>query len=461
MFKLKLHWQILIALVFGVIVGTLIQRAFGLEAKDTVYVGILKFLGNTVFIGLLKMVIVPLIFSSIVAGIAGRKKSRGFGRLGLKTLGYYLLTSSVAILIGLSVVNLMKPGLIDGQPNPELVKFMSENSEEFEKKGASVGKDATGLQDEPHPLGVVGSLIERMIPENVFKSASDNGSMLSLIFISIITAFGLLSLQGQAIEAVTDLIIGVNELMIKITGWIMKLAPLGVFGLMGWTISQTGPSFLFSMSKYMFAVILALGIHFFIILPLMLFLLAKVNPIKHFSAMKEALLTSFSTASSSATLPVTLKCLQQNAGVSKRVSSFVLPLGATVNMDGTALYECVAVLFIGQVMGITLDFSAQLSIVILALLTSIGVAGVPSASLVAIVIILQNVVVADAKLDGAFAAIGAIYAVDRILDMCRTSVNIFSDSCGAVIIARSEGENLSLGGPDPISKRFLKLKAEK
>ena len=184
----------------------------------------------------------------------------------------------------------------------------------------------------------------------------------------------------------------------------------------------------------------------FIVLPLMLFLLAKVNPINHFSAMKEALLTSFSTASSSATLPVTLKCLQQNAGVSKRVSSFVLPLGATVNMDGTALYECVAVLFIAQVMGITLDFSAQLSIVILALLTSIGVAGVPSASLVAIVIILQNVVVADAKLEGAFAAIGAIYAVDRILDMCRTSVNVFSDSCGAVIVAKSEGETLLLGG---------------
>ncbi|MFL2479347.1 MAG: dicarboxylate/amino acid:cation symporter, partial [Verrucomicrobiales bacterium] len=198
MFKLKLHWQILIALLFGVIAGTLIQREFGLDAKETVYVGTLKFLGNTVFIGLLKMVIVPLIFSSIVAGIAGRKKSGGFGRLGLKTLGYYMLTSSVAILIGLSVVNLMKPGLVDGQPNPELVKFMNENSEEFEKKGASVGKDATGLQDEPHPLGVVGSLIERMIPENVFQSASNNGAMLSLIFISILTAFGLLSLQGQA-----------------------------------------------------------------------------------------------------------------------------------------------------------------------------------------------------------------------------------------------------------------------
>ena len=181
MFKLKLHWQILIALLFGVIAGTLIQREFGLDAKETVYVGILKFLGNTVFIGLLKMVIVPLIFSSIVAGIAGRKKSRGFGRLGMKTLGYYMLTSSVAILIGLSIVNLMKPGLVDGQPNPELVKFMSENSAEFEKKGELVGKDATGLQDKPHPLGVVGSLIERMIPENVFQSTWDGQAVNGIV----------------------------------------------------------------------------------------------------------------------------------------------------------------------------------------------------------------------------------------------------------------------------------------
>ena len=339
---------------------------------------------------------------------------------------------------------MMKPGLVDGSPNPDLVKFMEDNAEEFKKKGTSVEQSAVGVDNDQNIFSVIGSLIERMIPSNVIHAASDNGSMLSLIFVSLITAFGLLALEGSAKQQLVGLIKGLNELMIKITGFIMKLAPIGVFGLMGWTISQTGPAFLFSMGKYVLTVIIALGIHFLIVLPCLLFLIGKVNPLKHFFAMKEALLTSFSTASSSATLPVTLKCLQENAGVSKRISSFVLPLGATVNMDGTALYECIAVLFIAQVMGIPLEFSAQFTIVVLALLTSIGVAGVPSASLVAIVIILQNVVVQDARLDGAFAAIGAIYAVDRILDMFRTSVNVYSDSCGAVIIASSEGENLKV-----------------
>ena len=444
MFKLKLHWQILIALLLGVIVGTFIQVFQGAEAKDSTMVSFMKFIGSTVFIGLLKMVIVPLIFSSIVAGIAGRDKTKGFGRLGLKTLAYYITSSAVAIIIGLGLVNMMKPGLVDGSPNPSLVKFMEDNAEDFRKKGTSVDQSADSLENDQNIFSVVGSLIERMIPNNVVDAASDNGSMLALIFISLVMAFGLLALEGAGKDQLVGLVIALNELMIKITGFIMKLAPIGVFGLMGWTIAQTGPAFLLSMGKYVVTVVVALSLHFFIVLPLLLYLVGKVNPLKHLFAMKEALLTSFSTASSSATLPVTLKCLQENAGVSKRISSFVLPLGATVNMDGTALYECIAVLFIAQVMGIPLEFSAQFTIVVLALLTSIGVAGVPSASLVAIVIILQNVVVQDSRMEGAFAAIGAIYAVDRILDMFRTSVNVYSDSCGAVIIASTEGEELKV-----------------
>ena len=444
MFKLKLHWQILIALVLGVVIGTVLQATQGEEVKNNGFVSFMEFMGSTVFIGLLKMVIVPLIFSSIVAGIAGRDKSRGFGRLGVKTLAYYISSSTIAIIIGLSIVNLMKPGLIEGKPNPELVKFMNDDANEFTEKGASIERSAVSIENDQNIFSVIGSLIERMIPDNVIKAASDNGSMLSLIFVSLLTAFGLLALDGSAKDQLVGLIQGLNDLMIKITGYIMKLAPIGVFGLMGWTIAQTGPGFLLSMGKYVFTVICALLIHFVFVLPVLLRLVGKINPVSHLFAMKEALLTSFSTASSSATLPVTLKCLQENAGVSKRVSSFVLPLGATVNMDGTALYECIAVLFIAQVMGIPLEFSSQLTIVVLSLLTSIGVAGVPSASLVAIVIILQNVAVLDARLDGAFAAIGAIYAVDRILDMCRTSVNVYSDSCGAVIIASTEGEDLKV-----------------
>lgn len=440
MFKMKVHWQIIIALVLGVAAGSALQYMIGEGVAESRWVLICEFLGKTVFIGLLKMIIVPLIFSSIVTGIAGLSGVAGFGRLGLKTLGYYVLSSIMAITIGLSAVNIMKPGLVDGKPNPEIADFIDNHKESFKKKGNSVDQDATGLRNDAHPLGVVGDLIERMIPTNVFKAASDNGAMLSLIFISLLTAFGLMAIEGPGKEAVVSVIGGVNKLMIKVTGWIMCLAPIGVFGLMTATIAQTGPSFLLAMATYMVTVLIALGLHFFVALPLLLVLLGRVNPLRHYRAMRDALLTSFSTASSSATLPVTMRCLQDNAGVSKRTSSFVLPLGATVNMDGTALYECIAVLFVAQVMGASLDFAGQLSVVVLALLTSVGVAGVPSASLVAIVIIIQNVAEDQPWGGGAMAAVGAIYAVDRILDMCRTSVNIFSDSCGAVIIARSEGE---------------------
>ena len=448
MFKLKVHWQIIIALVLGVAAGSVLQAMLGEGAAESWWVGVCEFFGKTVFIGLLKMIIVPLIFSSIVTGIAGLSGVKGFGRLGMKTLGYYVLSSVLAITIGLTVVNVMKPGLVDGKPNPEVAEFIKKNNKNFEKKGESVSKDATGLREEKHALGVVGDLVERMIPTNVFKAASDNGAMLALIFISLLTAFGLIAIEGPGKEAVVSVIGGVNKLMIKVTGWIMCLAPIGVFGLMTATIAQTGPSFLLSMANYMVTVLIALGLHFFVALPLLLVLLGRVNPLRHYRAMRDALLTSFSTASSSATLPVTMRCLQDNAGVSKRTSSFVLPLGATVNMDGTALYECIAVLFVAQVMGASLDFAGQLSVVVLALLTSVGVAGVPSASLVAIVIIIQNVAEDQPWGGGAMAAVGAIYAVDRILDMCRTSVNIFSDSCGAVIIARSDGEQgvLAEGG---------------
>lgn len=445
----KLHYWIIAALVLGVAAGWITQKVVGLEGiKDSEAVRLYAFLGNTVFVGLLKMVIVPLIFSSIVSGIASLGSGEGFGRLGLKTVGYYMLTSVIAIVIGLTIVNVIQPGLVDGKPNPVVQTFIENNREQFESKGNDVASTAESVKGTKPPLGVVGELITRMIPANVISAASDNGAMLSLILISLLVAFGLIHTKGGGRDALLHVITGLNDLMITITGWIMLLAPIGVFGLMASVIAQTGPSFLLSMLRYMLAVIAALGIHMFVVLPLLLFFVGRVNPLRHFVAMKDALLTSFSTASSSATLPVTLRCLQDNAGVSKRTSSFVLPLGATVNMDGTALYECVAVLFVAQVMGASLGLAEQFTIVVLALATSVGVAGVPSASLVAIVIIIQNVAADQPWGAGAMAAIGAIYAVDRVLDMCRTSVNIFSDSCGAVIIAKSEGESGVLVDPD-------------
>jgi proton glutamate symport protein len=236
-----------------------------------------------------------------------------------------------------------------------------------------------------------------------------------------------------------DFFAGLNEIMIMITHWIMKFAPLGVFCLLAPVVAVTGVSLFKSLGIYFLVVVAALATHLFVALPLLLKTVGRVNPRKHLGAMKTALLTAFSTSSSAATLPVTMRCVRDHAGVSRRVSSFTLPLGATVNMDGTALYECVAVIFITQAMGWDMPFAAQFTVVLLALLTSIGVAGVPQASLVAIIIIFQAV-----GFDETQTAAGAavLLTVDRLLDMCRTAVNIFSDSCAAVVIARTEGEEL-------------------
>ena len=221
--------------------------------------------------------------------------------------------------------------------------------------------------------------------------------------------------------------------MLRITDLVMLFAPIGVFALVAKVVATTGLDSFRQLALFFVTVVAGLAVHTFVVLPLLLRFVGRVNPLRHYQAMAPAMLTAFSTASSSATLPLTMECVEKRAGVSNRTSSFVLPLGATVNMDGTALYECVAAMFIAQWYGVQLGFAAQFTVVLLALMTSIGVAGIPAASLVAIVIVL-NAVGLPAE------GIGLILAVDRVLDMCRTSVNIFSDSCGAVIIARSEGE---------------------
>ena len=439
--KLESHWQIFIALILALAVGYGVSKGFvadsgeGLNPTGQSIVGVLGFIGD-LFLRALNMIIVPLIFSSIVSGIAGLGEMKGYGRLGSKTLLYYISTSAISIIVGLTLVNTIKPGLVDGEPNPKVAELIDSRRAELEENA----KDKTEASS-AKGLAVVGEIFQRMIPKNPFAAASDNGQMLALIFISLLVAFSLIKLEGTYRDTLLHAVMGVNQLMLLVTGWIMLFAPIGVFGLVSAVIAESGFAIVGAMLKFFFTVLLGLGIHFLLVLPLILKFVGRVNPLRHYMAMGEALLTAFSTASSSATLPVTLRCLQRNAGVSKRTASFVLPLGATVNMDGTALYECVAVLFIAQVLGVPLDVGQQFLVVVLALMTSIGVAGVPSASLVAIVIIVNNV-----GIEGAGAAVGAIFAVDRLLDMCRTAINIFSDSCGAVVIAKSEGESKVLAG---------------
>lgn len=432
-------WQwIIISMVLALVVGAVVNATTLVETEpEMVYtpigstlIAIFDYVG-TIFMNLLKMVIVPLVFSSIVVGIAGLGGTDGFARLGLKTVGYYALTSFFAILIGLTLVNLFQPGLVDGEPNEAIQQQIAERGEQY--SGAVAGK----LQGQDGGMGAVSGLFLRMIPQNVFEAFGANDKMLALIFVSILTAIGLIYISSTGREAVLGFFEGLNELSLLITNWVMWLAPIGVFGLVAETTAQTGLPIVALMAKYFFVVILALLAHLFVVMPLILKFLGKVSPKNHFMAMRNALLTAFSTASSSATLPVTMRALREEAGASERVTSFVLPLGATVNMDGTALYECVAVMFVAQVLGFEMALTTQFTVVMLALLTSIGVAGVPSASLVAITIIVHNVGIPNAE-----AVIGLILAVDRPLDMTRTAVNVFSDSCGAVVVARSEGEHL-------------------
>jgi proton glutamate symport protein len=416
LFDLKLHWQILIALVLAVIAGSLTGTDAGLFGMSF-YDGY-NFIGS-LFLNALKMLIVPLIVSSIIVGIAGIGDSGDVGRLGGKTLLFYFTTSLLSILVGLLVVNMVSPGVVNGQAARDLIGLSGDVSDitaKVEGKGA----------------GDVVEIFLRMIPTNIVSAAA-NGQMLGLIFFSLLFGYFLARIGEPHAETMYSFWQGTFDVMMRITDLVMKFAPLGVFALVAKVVATTGLAAFQPLAWFFLSVILALAIHLFITLPLLLRFVAKVNPVRHFRAMLAALLTAFSTSSSSATLPLTMECVEKNAGVSNRTSSFVLPLGATVNMDGTALYECVAAMFIAQAYGIELGFATQFTIVLVALLTSIGVAGIPAASLVAISIILATV---GLPAEG----IGLILAVDRVLDMMRTSVNVFSDSCGAVIIAKLEGE---------------------
>ncbi|MEC5128877.1 dicarboxylate/amino acid:cation symporter [Verrucomicrobiales bacterium BCK34] len=431
-------WQwILFAMISALITGAVINATCVVSADPMEFnalgnslISVFDYIG-TIFMNLLKMVIVPLVFTSIVVGIAGLGKTDGFARLGFKTIGYYALTSLIAILIGLTVVNVFKPGLVDGKPNAAIQQQIETNAEEY--KGRVAGK----LQGQTGGLDAVRDLFIRMIPQNVFEAFGSNNKMLSLIFVSLLTGIGLIFISNTGRDAVLGFFEGLNELSLLITNWVMWLAPIGVFGLVAETTAQTGLPIVLLLGKYFLVVLAALLIHMLVVMPIILKTMGGVSPRKHFYAMRNALLTAFSTASSSTTLPVTMRGLHEGAGVSNRVTSFVLPLGATVNMDGTALYECVAVMFVAQVLNFEMALSTQFMVVMLALLTSIGVAGIPSASLVAITIIVHNVGIPNAEV-----VIGLILAVDRPLDMTRTAVNIFSDSCGAIVVAKSEGEHL-------------------
>jgi Na+/H+-dicarboxylate symporter len=427
--KLALHWQIAIAISLAVIAGML--GGADAEIAGIKLLAVYAFLG-TLFLNALKMLIVPLVSASIISGMAGIGGDN-LERLGGKTLLFYATSSLIAILIGLTVVNIIQPGV--GDTEALAASLSSDNAE----------LNATLAKVEGRSAADIVQVFERMIPPNVIAAAA-NGQMLGLIFFSLLYGFFLARSDSEHAEVQLNFWQGLMDIMTSMTMWVMKFAPIGVFGLVAKTVAGTGFDAFAPMLKFFFAAALALALHAFVAMPLVLRYLGKVRPVKHYQAMAPAMLTAFSTASSSATLPLTMECVQDKSGVSKRTSGFVLPLGATVNMDGTALYECVAAMFIAQVYGLDLSFAQQFTVVMVALLTSIGVAGIPAASLVAISVILGTI---GLPLEG----IGLLLVTDRILDMMRTAVNVFSDSCAAVVIARSEGEQTAIAIPSPTHQR--------
>jgi len=425
--KLALHWQILISIFVAVIVGYLVNlnttedfvpNIFGVEV-----IAILSYIGK-LFLNALKMIIVPLVTSSIIVGVAGIGSGGKIGALGGKTLLFYVSTTLAAILVGLLVINVVNPGIADGKPAGELLALEAPPADLMETIS---DKDASDVAE----------VFLRMVPENIFKAAAD-GQMLGLIFFAILFGFFMSHLSHQFAEPLFNFWNGVFHVMMSMTEWIMKFAPIGVFGLVAKVVAETGFDAGKPLLYFALSVLAALAIHALITLPLLLRYVGKVRPYLTLNKMSPALLTAFSTASSSATLPVTMDKIEDEVGVSNEVSSFVLPLGATVNMNGTALYECAAAMFIAQAYGMDLTFGTQFTIVAIALLTSIGVAGVPSASLVAIAIIL-------AAIGLPVEAIGVLLVFDRILDMARTSVNIWGDASCATIVARLQGEKTKVG----------------
>ena len=404
--KLALHWQILIAIVLGIVFGAWFYP----------YIGYVGWMG-TLFLRLLNMLVLPLIFCSIISAIGNLPDGEALKRMGFKTIGFYACTTLLAILTGMVFVTILRPGVgLEMPTNLEEIQTIQSQQKSFVE------------------------LLMNMVPNNVVEDMS-KGNMLPVIFFAFLAGTLIHSIPSSNAQTLKNFFRSCFELMMQMTLLVVRLAPLGVFGLIAVQCAKyAGDSDKMlqaasSLGMFMLTSFLGMGFHFFITLSIILIVFAKVNPIRHMVNMLPSLLTAFSTATSNATIPLSMECLEKNSGVSRQTSGFVIPLGATLNMNGTALYECVIVIFLSQAYGLPLSLSDQVIMVTLVMLAAAGTAGIPMASFVMTAIALRAV---GLPLEG----LGVILAIDRILDMTRTTVNIYGDTCCAVYIARSEGEEL-------------------
>jgi len=416
--KLAIHWKILIGMILGLGFGFLMKN---LELNGIVIDWIKPF--GTVFINLLKMIAVPLIVVSLIVGISDLKDISKLSKLGGRTIVIYLFTTITAVSIGLILANLVQPG-----------KYINEDSRKsLLENFAGDAAQKIELAETAKSKGPLQPLVD-IVPDNFFNALTDNSSMLQVILFVILIGIGLILIDQEKAKPVVDFFKGLNDVILKIIDLIMLAAPIGVFALMASLMVEI-PDFstLNALGVYALTVVLGLAIMTFVLYPTLLIVFAKYSPIKFFRAISPAQLLAFSTSSSAATLPVTMECVIEHVGVDEDVASFVLPLGATVNMDGTSLYQAVAAVFIAQALGIELDLQTQLMIVVTATLASIGSAAVPSAGMVMLVIVLGQAGIPEAGL-------ALIFAIDRPLDMCRTVVNITSDATVSTIVAKSVGK---------------------
>ena len=420
--KLELHWKIIIGLLLGLLYG-IFAASQGLTSFTSEWISPF----GKIFLNLLKLIAVPLVLSSLITGVASLSDTKKLSRIGGKTITIYVVTTAIAVTIGLISVNILQPG----NTVPEDMKT---KLQETYKSAASGRMEAAA---EVKDRSVLQPLVD-MVPSNVFSSASNNRNMLQVVFVAIIVGIALIQIPKNKGRPVLDFFEGINELVIKLVDNIMLIAPIGVFALISDTITSVAGDnlnnileLLSALGYYMLAVIIGLILQMVITYTTVLKLFSKMSLKTFYQGIAPAQLLAFSTSSSGATLPVTMERCEEELGVSEEVSSFVLPLGATINMDGTALYQAVAAVFIAQTIGMDLALGAQLTIVFTAVLASIGTAAVPGAGIIMLIIILEAVGVPS-------AGIALILGVDRILDMMRTVTNVTGDASVAVAVHSSE-----------------------
>lgn len=422
--KIPLHVQILVSLILGLIYGVI-----------AIQMGWVEFTQNwinpwgTIFVKLLKLIAVPLVLASLITGVASLSDLQKLSRIGGKTIGLYLMTTVVALTIGVVVANVVNPGLSVPAEMRDQLQSLYQGDVAKSSETAAVAKNRGPLQP----------LID-MVPENIFSSATDNRAMLQIVFFAILFGIGLIQVENKKAKPLIDFFHSGNDVIIRMVDMIMLMAPLGVFALLAKTVTAFAGQgmgqvleLLGALGLYCFAVIAGLGIHSLIFLPTLLKTFSPMKLYTFFKGMAPVQLLAFSTSSSGATLPLTMEKAEDELGVSEEVASFVLPLGATINMDGTGLYQAVAAIFISQAMGINLDLGDQITIIITAVLASIGTASVPGAGIIMLVVILESIGVPS-------SGIALILGVDRILDMMRTVTNVTGDAVVATIVASSEGQ---------------------